>query len=257
MGQIQIQSTPRVNHPASVFDPSTDPAMQAGIQQFSRLQFVGTPQTGNVGGRFCLPLEFDSQEWASKYAAKGQEVLSLAQDQPVLGTGYISEGWVPWLYPEHNGPDLDAQGKQKVELKPNPDWSAKSNESVPKQIEVPIFLPHPLAGQTHEVPSQDANGITYVLMKRPLIVQQQVNEVYGALSIDQMTAEVFGENIATQDARGGMLGEKQLRRAVNLDTDIAADRAAEENMGRSTVVHSTLESNNPVRLTRPPQRMSR
>lgn len=257
MGQINIESTPKMGA-AAIFDPVNDPARSMHPSQFSELRFVGTPQNGNVGGRFSLPMEFDSRAFASAFVPEGSPVLAMQQAQPVLGTGYVSDGWQPWKYPDTLPPEVDNLGQPKMKEVSNPDWKKDGPPSIPKTILVPEVKEHPLKGKVHTVPSMEQHGITYVLMYRPIEVQQQVNEVYGLLSIDHMTAEVRGETIngAPRDDTG-MLGEQQLRAARNIDSDILADRAAEENLGRSTVLHSALPSNNPARLTRPPVKLSR
>lgn len=254
MGQILIQGTPRQGA-AAVFDPAAEP--DRTFNSFSALRFAGTPQSGNVGGRYALPKEFDSNEFASAFVPEGSDVLAMQGEQPVQGTGYVAPGWTPWKYPEHGEPAIDeTTGKQKVELKANPNWSKTSGPEVPKEIPVPVFQRHPEAGKIHKVPGREKNDVAHILMCRPLIIQAQVNEIYGRLSIDQMTAEVYGETIEGKPRTdSGMLGEQQLRAARNIDQDLRADQMAEEGMGRSAVLHTTLPHNMPVRLTVPPKKV--
>lgn len=209
MGQILIEPTPRLKN-TSIFDSE---GQRGGVQitKFPNLRYKGNDAGQNVGGRFSLPQGFDGEKFASAFVPEGNEVQAMQTDQPVIGTGYVSDGWQVWK----NSTD-----------------------------------------QPHKVHDRDQNGPVYVLMFRPIEVQQQVNEAYGLLSIDQMTAEVRGDTIGGKPADDrGMLNEKRLA-STHVDADLAADREAEEHLGRSSVVQTTLQTPN-ERLTKPPQKVSR
>lgn len=233
MSAIHIASTPRQSE--SIFDPTTAPIAS---RNFSLLR-SGNTQNGNVGGRFALPREFDSSRFASSFVAEGNEVESMAGEQPVMGTGYVADGWTVWKYPTKGKPVVD-----------------ENFEPVLDKAGQPTFEEHPSAGKTHRISSQERGGPTYVLMCRPIEVQKQVNEVYGLLSIDNMTAEVRGETVAGQDpaTMQSMLTERQLKKAEGGAID--ADRAYEEGLGQSKVVHSSLTSTS-ERLTKPSKKVSK
>lgn len=260
MGQILIAPTPKLAQPAaSIFDPANNPNLGGvKITQFPHLRFVGGANGINVGGRFSLPPEFDSVRFASAYKMKGNEVLAAQREEPVLGTGYVADGWTVWKYPKNTQvPKLDDDGEPVMRKIPNKDWNKNSDPSVPKEFTEMVYEENPSSGQPHEVHSQEQNGPTYVLMCRPIEVQNQINEIYGLLSIDNMTAEVRGDTIGgAKPDDPGMLTDPRLAN-THVDSDIAADRAAEEHLGRSSVVQSTLQSNQSSRLTKPPRKLSR
>lgn len=109
---------------------------------------------------------------------------------------------------------------------------------------------HPQVGQPHKVTGVKA-GENYVLMFRPLEVQEQVNQAYGELSIQQMTAEVKGETLSVPGTEQdpGMLTEERLAR------EIGAEKDRDEAMGRSTAVHGLPAGRRKIRQE--PQRVSR
>lgn len=225
MPTLVIPATPRDSmQGASVFDPSTAP-QQVG-KTFSLLR-TGSREHGgmNMGGRYALPLEFDARRFASAFFAEGNESQAMRRDQPVQGTGYIADGWQVWKYPDEV---VDDDGvKQK----------------------------HDQAGKPFKVSSLDRDGQTHVLHFRPIEVQNQVNEVYGLLSIDNMSAEARGETIAGEDPKkmGSMLTEKHLSQLH--ESEIAADSEYEQSMGKSTVVASTVPSSG--RLTKLPTKLKK
>lgn len=231
MGQILLAPTPRLQN-TSIFDPENQGGVR--ITKFPQLRYKGGLNGQNLGGRFALPMEFDQNQFASAFVPDGNEVMAMQTDQPVQGTGYVADGWKVWKYPDkQTTPKLDDTGKPTK-----------------------VFEDHPMKGKSHKVHSQDAHGPVYVLMYRPIEIQQQVNEIYGLLSIDNMTAEARGETIAGAPIDDkGMLNERRLA-STHVDADIAADREAEESLGRSSVVQSTLQTPN-ARLTKPLQSVSR
>lgn len=234
MGQILIQSTVRDPNATVIFDPSTQTQTRGKLN----LLRSSTNQNGNVGGRFALPPEFDSKRFASSFAVEGNEAEAMMEDQQVIGTGWVSDGWRPWKFPANKlKPTRDEDGEVKKDEK------GKS-----------ILDPHPNAGKVHKVKSLEREGPTYVLMCRPIEVQNQVNEAYGLVSIDNMAAEARGDTIAgdspTKDP--GMLGAQRL----GVDREVDADRQMEETIGRSAVVQSSIPHNS-ERLTKPPQQVGR
>lgn len=141
----------------------------------------------NLGGRFALPPEFDSSRYASAFVAEGNEVLAKQREEVLQGTCYTAPGWKVWKYPK----------------------TVKGETTE-----------HPSAGERHIV--VDAGGKTkFVLMYRPLDVQKQVNEVYGALSTDRMINEIKGETVSSnQQDDPGILSNQRLNRVHGKEPEI-------------------------------------
>lgn len=157
----------------------------------------------NLGGKFALPIEFDSTVLAGGFYAEGQEALAMESPQPMLGTPYTAPGWSVWKYPD------------------------TVTGSKPPQ-------PHTYAGKPHRVAGTKA-GENFILMCRPLDVQHQVNSVYGELSTDMMVSEIKGETNLAQGGDPGILINSRL------NTEIGKDQEIEENLSegtRQTVAHS-------------------
>lgn len=179
----------------------------------------------NYGGRFALPAEFDTAKFAAGFYQKGQQVLAMQQQQVVVGTAYTAAGWQVWKYPgvaETN----ESSSKKKKKSKGVDDITGENK-----------------AGRPHEVTSTGKDGATFVLMFRPIELQEQVNRAYGDLSLDQMVNEIRGDTLNPDAAgAGGMLTHKDLRQAG--DRDVEADREFEEHgAGQSAAV---LPSNLPT-----------
>lgn len=242
MPTIHIAPTQRAEYDPGTteFDPSRQHQPTAG-KNFSMLR----PSNANfqsAGGRFSLPPEFDTIRFASAYHPEGNEAAAMRMPQPVVGTGWEADGWEIWKYPSHTD-------QQKVD---------EDGDLVFDKDKKPIFIEHPSAGEPHRVSSLERGGPTYVLMFRPIEVQNQVNEAYGLLSIDNMVAEARGDTIAGHDPNDkeaqSMLSTKALNRVEG--AIVEADREYEERLGRSTVVQSSIPANS-GRLTKPPKKLSR
>lgn len=179
-------------------------------------------QTTNLGGKYALPAEFESTKLAAGFYAEGQEALSMQQNQPVVGSAYIVEGWKVWKYPDEVITGYDEKNK-------------------------PIMSKHPMAGQPHKVAGTKP-GENFVLMFRSADVQYQVNHVYGMVSIETMSREQRGETLSGPGANDpGMLTDLRLKR------EIGAEREIEEAQGRSTAVHGAAGD----RIERSNQKISR
>lgn len=167
------------------------------------------PNTGSVdtkvGGKLALPYEFDTNELAGQWSKKGADVDAARGPQPVVGTEYSARGWDIWKYPNEVPDGLDDNDK-------------------------PEKKKHDKAGQAHEVTLSDG---TYVLLCRPKVVQDQVNEAYAEHSRQLMNLELSGTTIAgSAHDDSGMLGEQQLN-AVERFGDMEAERS----QGREPVLH--------------------
>jgi hypothetical protein len=193
--------------------PARAVRLDQGVQQrndpFHLLQKQEGMTNLNLGGKFALPAEFDTNKHAGGFYAEGQEALAMQARQPITGSPYTADGWVIWRYPAERD-------------------TGRFNEK-----NEPIMEKHPMAGQPHKVAGMKPNE-NFVLMFRPRELQDQINHVYGLVSIDLMTAEIKGESLAA-DAGGddpGMIPDTRLKR------EIGAEREIEELQGRSTAVHS-------------------
>lgn len=242
---------PTINIAPTEYDPGTtefDPTRQKSSvgKGFSMLRAAANSNFQSAGGRFSVPSEFDAAQFAAAFHPEGNEAAAMRMPQPVVGTGWEADGWEIWKYPSHTN-------QQKVDEDGDPIYT-----KVGKDDKVPAYVEHPNAGEPHRVPSLEKGGVTYVLMFRPIEVQNQVNEAYGLLSMDNMAAEARGETIAGHDPNDkesqSMLSTKQLNRVEG--AIIEADRDYEERLGRSTVVQSSIPSNT-GRLTKPPKKLSR
>lgn len=246
MPTLVIPATPRdTMGGATVFDPAT--AGQAGSagRKFSMLRGSSAQNHLNLGGRFALPYEFDSQRFASAFVAEGNELQAMTLDQPVIGTGWVSDGWEVWKYPKFTN-------QQKIDEDGDPVFASNA-----KKEKVPVYAEHPQAGLPHKVPSTDRNGQTHVLMFRPIEIQNQVNEAYGLLSIDNMTNEVRGDTIAGMDRESKEAASMLTNQQLNIvERDIDSDAQFERGLGKSTVVHTSIPSNS-GRLTKPPTKLSK
>lgn len=163
----------------------------------------------NLGGKFALPAEFDTDKWAAGIYGEGQEARSMEGRQPIVGSPYTADGWQVWKYPAE---------------RPTGKFNEKGE---------PIMEKHPMAGQVHKI-AGTKTGDNFVLMFRSKEIQEQVNHVYGLVSIDMMTREIRGESLA-DDAGGqdaGMITDTRLKREIGVEQEI------EEAQGRSTAVHS-------------------
>lgn len=231
----------------SIFDAEQNSANHSSLNRIS-LSHQNGPE---AGGRFAPPPEFDRNRFAAAWAAEGHGVQMMQGRQLITGTPFQSDGWEVWTFPEDsNIPD----GDKKKEVK-NPNWTEGSKK--PKTISVPVLKKHPLAGKPHSLPPLDRDGVVYVLMYRPIEVQEQVNEVLGLLSIEQMTAEVNGQTIAGLPSNDpGMLGAERLKKAYH-EQDIDIDREAEQSLGRSAVVHTSLPGSQAMTLRGLAQKLSR
>lgn len=201
-----------------------------GIQSLSDpyplLRRTSMGAAGNGIGKFSLPVEFDSHKFASAFYKEGQEALSMEAEQPLIGTSYTSQGWSVWRYPETLVPTGKLDDKKQ-----------------------PILSKHVMAGQPHKVAGA-APGDNFVLMFRSAEVQEQVNHVYGTLSVEQMTREQTGETLSVEGAGNdpGMLTDQRLKREIGAEEEI--ERAS----GRNTSVHQ----HNPSRhIGQPQHRVSR
>lgn len=47
-------------------------------------------------GVFELPSDFDQTKFASSYVKKGNDVKAAEQDEQLLGTSFIADGWAVW-----------------------------------------------------------------------------------------------------------------------------------------------------------------
>lgn len=171
----------------------------------------------NLGGKFALPAEFDASRFASSYVQKGPQVVAAMQDESILGTQYTAPGWQVWRFPGIPEKKISSSKKEKK--------NKTSGDAVISGREK--------AGLTHEVTSSTKDGITYVLMFRPIEVQNQVNRAYADLSLSQMVTEIRGDSLALPvEQSQGILTNRDLRQAG--DRDIEADREFEENGGGRT-----------------------
>lgn len=174
-----------------------------------------TDFTNNLGGKFALPAEFDSEQYAAGWYREGQEANSMMQDQPVQGTAYTSEGWRVWMFPKEM---------------PDPSGGLEVDES-------PKMVKHHSADQPHKVAGSGKDDGTYVLMYRSADVQDDVNRIYGQQSIDQMVQEVHGETVGGQaQTDSGMLTERILQRHIGIDQEVEALD------GHSSAVHGGIPS---------------
>lgn len=184
-------------------------------------------QAGNLGGKFALPVEFDSTKLASAFYGEGQEAESMRALQPLIGAPYQVMGWEIWRYPaEVPTGELDSKTKE------------------------PIMRKHPMGGNPHKVAGSKV-GENFVLMFRPIEVQEQVNMVYGDVSLDMLTREATGETLTVAQAAGdpGMLTNTRLAREMGPDAEDAIAR-------RSAAIHGAAHS--PSRLReRPTTQVSR
>lgn len=192
----------------------SEPTKAAGrVGGYSLLTRNNVNASSNLGGKFALPIEFDSSVLSGGFYAEGQEALAMESPQPILGTAYTAPGWSVWKYP-----DTVAGTKQ----------------------------PHTYAGKPHRVAGTKP-GENFILMCRPLDVQQQVNSLYGELSTDMMVQEIRGETNLAQEGDPGILINSRLEREIGKDREIEEDLSEGT---RATVAHS-----GPVR--RPSQTISK
>lgn len=208
------------------------------LDRFSLL----TRATGNlpgsqVGGKFALPAEFDRSRYAASFYRQGQEANSMRAPQILMGSNPLmtAPGWEIWKYPgvpqtkvKKGSGEKQIKGKSKDE---DADGGIKS-----------------LAGKPHKVMGTGADE-TYVLMFRPIEVQQQVDLWYAEHSRTMMVQEVQGDTIDADVAEaGGMITAKQMTNDLH-DRDVQAEAEFEEFMGKTAIVHgsSIPHEGNPIR----------
>lgn len=119
MPTIQIPETQRDTlQGATVFDPANTNQHSSVGKNFSLLRSGTTHHNLNLGGRFSLPIAFEAKKFASKFAEEGNEVEAMQRDQPVMGTGYVADGWKVWKHPQtgetHKISPLDNKGSAFV-----------------------------------------------------------------------------------------------------------------------------------------------
>jgi hypothetical protein len=178
-----------------------------GRPNFGALNRRGGVNGAPIGGKFILPVEFDSVKFASAFYTEGAEARSMQTEQPVVGTAYFAEGWKVWKFPKEIPEGFPNEGD-----------------------------PHPNAGEPHKVVSASSKSKeAFVLMYRPKEVQEQVNQCYGLLSLEQMTAEVKGETLSVEEANG----DKGMLTADRLDKAYREPDAIEENaeVGKDTAIN--------------------
>lgn len=177
MGTIVIDSTPR----KSEGDGFTSKG------KFNLLNQEESRQTTNLGGKFALPLEFNSVNLASAFYLQGQESLSMQGPQPVMGTSYTAPGWKVWKYPA---------GHEK----------ADKAHSVRGSREEEIYLLH-----YRPMDVQDQVNLAYGELSREQMVAEQRGERTSSADPNDPT---------------GILSEPQLRRATNeLEAEREIDEA--------------------------------
>jgi hypothetical protein len=234
MGVIVVEPT-SLRRAVSSLGPVRDP--------FSLLnRNDGLIGNSNLGGRYALPVEFDSNKYASAFYAEGNEAHAMQRDQPILGTALTAPGWKIWTYPARRRTgELDEKGKLKLNSK---------NE--------PLSEDHPSAGEPHKVHSMEAKGQTLILMYRSLEVQQQVNEAYAQLSREITDAELSGETSAVLDPDdpNGILTAAQLASDASARAEIKRDEAEERSYQKHGPVAQKLSQvagkikAKPIRISR-------
>ena len=166
-------------------------------EQFEHLKASRAAGVGDLGGRFRLPQEFDSTKFAAAFYQEGQEALAMEADQQVTGTRYTATGWTVWKYPKHR-----MVGEEKEA--------------------------HPMAGQPHKVAGTAKDTQGFVLMYRPLEVQNEVNAAYAEASREMLEMEIKGETTQLSDAeRESILTEANLKREAGIEQDIEGFKPGE------------------------------
>lgn len=185
------------------------------------------PESNRGGGPCELPFEFDSKRFASAYHPKGAGVNAARGVQNILGTQYSAPGWQVWTYPKERGTGImdEKTGDEKMEK-------------------------HPMAGQPHEVTLAGGkeSGGTYVLMFRPIEIQDQVNLVCALRSREMMEADLRGVTVGGNTPDTGLVTEQVLRKQMG--TEGEPDLAMP-----NTVVHGGVPFGG--RITSPVVRVSR
>lgn len=115
-----------------------------------------------VGSRFSLPPSFDTRKFASKWVADGPAVEEAKQDQIIASANVKAVGWAVF---------------QGVNLEAAKGDDAESAKKAPK-----------LAPVTRVVGAK-----RFVLMFRPIALQQAINRLYANESRDRLNGELLGD----------------------------------------------------------------
>lgn len=159
-------------------------AIEVTKSPFSLLKSGSVRDGMNQGGSFKLPANFDQGGLAAGFYLES-EVPSMQADQTLHGTKFSAPGWAVWKEPDF------LLGTKT----PNPD-----------------------KGKKKTVTTRDKVPEVYVLMCRPMDVQQQVNEVYGMLSRERMDNEIATSAAFTsQDT--GMLSDERLKSEIGAEAE--------------------------------------
>lgn len=170
-------------------------AAQRGIDLSILQREEGIVDGRNLGGKFRLPAEFDTATMASGFYKEGSEVEGRKQREIISGTQFSADGWNVWLFPEDH---------------PDPEC----------------------AGKPYKVSS---DGATYILMSRPLEVQEAVNFIHGESSRDRMNAEVHGETVGGNSPDDqGVLTAERLAQDPSMRSEITRDREQGRDVGAFT-----------------------
>lgn len=171
----------------------------------------GIADGSNLGGEFRLPEEFNRKLYASAFIDKRKVGQSRAREV-LINTDRTAEGWEVWKYPDTT-----------IQFDIN---SGKDEE-----------MPHDQAGKPHVVTT--GTGVEYVLMFRPIGVQQAVNYVYAEVSRQRMNAEVNGETAAGSTPEdSGILTEERLSRISGLQGEmLEAEMERDASSGAVVAAH--------------------